>query len=137
MTQANLVQAQAQASNFAQSILTGACLENLRINRQSSFEQVTCQYLYLKYYQRRRVPQSNQRNLTSEEFNSTIDDLLGSINVVFNDRINWDVFRRGFRNLQRQYLAQAIRIKAIKVLCDRRFLIKIRVFLGSEVDAIK
>lgn len=77
LTQANLVQAQAQASNFAQSILTGACLENLRINRQSSFEQVTCQYLYLKYYQRRRVPQSNQRNLTSEEFNSTIEDLLG------------------------------------------------------------
>ena len=107
------------------------------IDRKSSFERVICQYIYLKYYQKYRRPQNTQQNLTSEEFNLILQDLLGSINIIFDDRIDWTVFRRAFRKLQRQYHTQTIDIRAIEVLPNQHFLVKLRVLPGLGVNAIE
>ena len=57
LTQANLVETQAWMTNFDCSILTGACLENIQLNHQTSFNDVICEYVYLKYHQKGRQPQ--------------------------------------------------------------------------------
>jgi hypothetical protein len=90
----------------------------------------------LKYYQQRRRPRNTQQNLTSEEFCSIIQDMLGSINLFFEANLDWITFRSTFLQLKRKYRAHVIQIKGIEILSNQNFLIKITVFPGTEINAI-
>ncbi|HEY9749808.1 MAG TPA: pentapeptide repeat-containing protein, partial [Allocoleopsis sp.] len=56
LTQADLTQAIATSTNFNLAELTGACLEDWRINQQTQLEDITCKYVYFASNLQQRQP---------------------------------------------------------------------------------
>ncbi len=136
LTQTNLLQTKAWLTNFSGCILTGVCIDNLQINRQTSFKKVICKYLYLKYYQQQRKPENPDQYLTSDEFNLILQDLIASVNIVLDADINWSFLLNTVEELQREY-QDKIEIKAVEVLTNHRFMVRMTFPADSEIEAIK
>jgi uncharacterized protein YjbI with pentapeptide repeats len=48
------------AANFKRAILTGACIEALNTDDRTNFDDVICDYVYLRYGQQERRPPSGK-----------------------------------------------------------------------------
>ena len=75
---ANLEGIQALNTNFRQAILTGSCLENWQIDRETNLEDVICDYVYLRHHQQERCP--SNRNFSSGEFTKLFRTALETVN---------------------------------------------------------
>lgn len=136
LSQADLTLTKAWTTNFNQSILTGACLENLKLNGQTSFAKVVCQYLYLASAQQQRLPENHQKNLSSSEFETMLQDLMDSVEVTFNEDINWVIMLDAFKSLQQKFPAHKMQLKYVEAKSDYRFVVKMRVKPSTERVAI-
>ena len=136
LTGANLVQAQAWMTNLDGSTLTGACLENIQLNNHTSLENVTCKYLYLKYYQKQRQPEDCSQSLSENEFQFIIQDLIGSVNLIFTPSVDWEIFLQKLHRLQSKYKDREIKLKSIEVLPNGNYLVKIDSIPGITFDTI-
>ena len=137
LTQANLVRAKAWTTNFDRSILTGACLENIQLNNRATFDDATCEYIYLKYYQKQRQPQDSQESLSKNQFHFIIQDLLGSVHLVLKSDTDWAMFLYKLHHLQSQYKDRTIEIRSIEVLPNCNYLVKIDPIPNLSISKIQ
>ncbi|NJK47128.1 pentapeptide repeat-containing protein [Candidatus Gracilibacteria bacterium] len=63
LTGASLVGTQAHNTNFQGAILTGACLENWKIDKTTQLSELICDYLYLQSGKNGRCPSSGSLSL--------------------------------------------------------------------------
>ena len=137
LTDANLKNAQAKNANFNQSQLTGACLENFQINLQTSFEKVICRYLYLEHCRKNRVPRHQLQSLSLREFKSILQDLIGLIEVRFNQLIDWSLVVQAVTELQLKYGTQKIELRSIEAKSNFQFVVKLKVVPHVKTVEIK
>ena len=65
---ANLTNVNALVTNFKNSILTGACLENWQIDNNTNLEALVCDYFYGKQQKKLRYPQNEYQNFAPGEY---------------------------------------------------------------------
>lgn len=123
LSNANLVTTQALGTNFTNTILTGACLEDWNINSKTKLDGVICEYVYLKQGKQERRPSSG--NFKSGEFAALFQKALETVDLIFSDGIDWQAFFQSFQELRSQY--NDLSIQAIEKKSGGAFVIRLEV----------
>ena len=104
---ADLSAVQALATNFSQATLTGACIADWNVNAQTQLQNVTCDYIYLRYGSKTsftdRRPHDPNKIFTPGEFTERFQKVLDTVDLFFADGIDWKAFLASFQDLQAQY----------------------------------
>ena len=79
---ANLTKAKALLTNFQNSILTGACLEDWHIDSNTNLQALVCDYFYGKQGKQQRYPQNELQNFAPGECTQFIIDYFNQINAI-------------------------------------------------------
>ena len=124
---ADLCMAQAVGANFSGAILTEACIEDWNINSQTEFNNVICNYVYLKEGLQKRIPHDPDRIFKPGEFAKYIEKALNTVDLIFTDGIDWKAFFASFQTLQDEYGAENIGIQAIERKSGSAFVVRIEV----------
>jgi len=143
LTNANLVETLAIATNFAGANFTGACIENWRISSETHLEEVTCDYIYLKVtekngkidFQERR-PRNINEIFSPDEFAILVRQTLKTIDLIFIDGIDWQVFFSSFQELSKYYKNSALNIQAIERKKES-FVVRLEVSVTSNEAEIE
>ncbi len=124
---AYLYRVQALATNFSNATLTGACIKDWNINKETNLENVICDYIYLKQDKQERRPSDPNRNFEPGEFAKLVEQSMDTVDLIFRDGIDWRAFLSSFQDLQVQYGDQNVSIQAIEKKSDGAFVIRLTV----------
>jgi len=103
-----LIQVQAFGSNFRRALLTGACIQGWNINSSTNLQDVVCDYVFtepvwgMKQYTNRN-PHDPDQIFAPGEFTKLYQIALGSVDLYFDDGIDWKAFLAALKELQLQY----------------------------------
>ena len=122
---AYLYRVQALATNFSNATLTGACIKDWNINSETNFENVICDYIYLKAEEQERRPSDPNRNFEPGEFAKLIEHSIHTVDLVFKKGIEWKAFLLSFQDLQVEHGEQNVSIQAIEQKSDGAFIIRL------------
>ena len=137
LSQTQLSAAQALNANFSGAILTGACIQDWNINSATQFDNVICDYIYLKENQQERRP--SHGNFAPGEFVTLVLKISETIDLIFQNGIEWEAFTKSFQNLTVECPDSDISIQAIEKKSDGAFVIRVEVPPDSnkaELEAI-
>ena len=79
---ANLAQAKVLLTNLSNAILTGACLEDWHVDRDTDLEALVCDYFYGKQEQQERYPQNELHNFAPGECRQFLTDYFNQKNFL-------------------------------------------------------
>ena len=124
---AMLATVQALKTNFSSANLTGACIEDWNINKETNLENVSCDYIYLKQGQQERLPHDLNRTFKPGEFTKYIEKALNTVDLIFLDGIDWKAFLLSLKELQDEYREENVGVQAIERKSDGAFVVRIEV----------
>ncbi len=127
LSEANLTRFQALGTNFSSANLTGACIEDWNINSKTNFDNVICDYIYLKQGQKERRPSDPNRNFEPGDFAKLVEQSLETVDLIFTEGIDWRAFLPSFQDLQVKYGKENVSIRAIEQKSDGAFVIRLNV----------
>jgi uncharacterized protein YjbI with pentapeptide repeats len=135
LSYAYLCQAQALGTDFTNTILTGACIEDWNINSDTKFDGVICEYIYLKSPQRERRPRDGV--FKPGEFSALFQQVIETVDLIFTDGIDWQAFFTSFQELRSQYADQSLSIQAIEKKQGEAFIVRLEVPAAIDKAAIE
>ncbi|MEM8611172.1 MAG: pentapeptide repeat-containing protein [Cyanobacteria bacterium P01_H01_bin.105] len=133
LREANLSATQAIGTIFTGAMFTGACIENWNINSDTHLENITCSYVYLKAPQSERRPR--QGIFKSGEFTALFKKALDTVDLIFQDGIDWQAFFQSFQELRSQYADQDLAIQAIEKK-GQAVIVRLEIPTGTEHQLI-
>ena len=134
---ANLSEARALSTNFTQAILTGACIQDWRINSETILENVNCSYIYFKVYGQERRPSDPNRNFKPGEFARLVEKYIETIDLIFKGGIDWQTFLTAFQELQTESENNELSVQAIEKKRNEVFVIRIEVPADANKERIE
>ena len=140
---ANLILVQALRTNFAQAILTGACIEDWHTNNATKLDGVICDYIYLKdniylkNNQHERRPSDPNKNFAPGEFTKLFQKAISTVDLIFRNGINWEAFAHSFQQLQVKAGTKDLSIQAIENKGDGDFVIRVNTPPGADKAEIQ
>ncbi len=132
---ANLSRVKALGTNFKGTRLTGACLENWKIDKTTSLDHVICDYVYLQANLQERRPASS--NFAQGDFTTLFEKVLETIDLVFQEGIDWKAFLSTFQELQVQYGEQNLSIQSIEQKKYGAFIIRVNIPINLDKARIE
>lgn len=135
LSYANLTHASLKGAN-----LTGACIEDWHINSETNFEDVVCDYIYLKWDVEKncpgdRRPSDPNRNFAPGEFVKLIRKVSETVDLIFSTGIDWQAFFSSYQDLQCESEYGELDIRAIEKSPDDSLIIRVEV--PEETDKAK
>lgn len=130
LRRASLRFTQALGTDFESTIFTAACLEGWKINVDTAFNDVVCQYFYLKSDYQERCPKEG--SFQQGEFAALFPQAINTVELVFQGGVDWQAFESSFRQTCSQYPDQIFGIQAIEKKYDGS--VSIRVEVPIEVN---
>ncbi len=146
MSDADLRRVQALRTNFEGAILTGACIEDWNINNQTNLQNVKCDYIYLKTIYSEdgknciysdRVPHDPDKIFAPGEFTKRYQKILETVNLYFDDGIDWQAFLVSFNKLQVECDSDELSINSFENKGNGAFVIKVNVPSGADKAEIE
>lgn len=134
LTNAILTKTQAVSADFTGAMLTGACIENWNIDSKTSLEEVICEYVYLKTDYEERRPSSGM--FKAGEFNKFFQKLTETVELIFQNGVDWQAFVYSFKNTQNQNEDVQLNVQSIENKGDGVLVIRIRVSLDADKTKI-
>jgi uncharacterized protein YjbI with pentapeptide repeats len=138
---ANLVCADLSAAlvldtNLSGAILTGACIEDWHINSHTNLQGVICEYIFNKYDHEKgqftdRRPHDPNQIFAPGEFTKRYQIVLETVDLFFNDGIDWKAFLASLQDLKIQY-GDDLNIQGIEKKAGGSFLVRVEV--PSDTD---
>lgn len=125
LIEADLTMTEAVATHFKQAILTGACIEDWNISSQTNLDGVICDYVYLKRGQQERRP--HRGSFVPGDFIKLVQDSLDTVDLIFNEGVNWKAFAYSFHNTQVENEGIPLAIRSIENKGDGVVLIRVTV----------
>lgn len=110
----NFHYAEAQTTIFESATLTGACIHDWNISSETNFNHVICDYIYLKPNRQERRPSDPNTIFASGDFAIFSQKASETVDLIFSNGIDWQVFLTSFENLQIEYNNERIEIQAIE-----------------------
>ena len=127
LTDASFIETDLLEANLAETIMTGACIEDWNINSQTKLDDVICDYIYFKKNKQKRRPSDPNRNFEPGEFAVLVQKSLETVDLIFKEGIDWKAFLSSFQDLQIEYGEQNLSIQAIEKKRDGAFVIRLNV----------
>ena len=136
LSEAKLNPVQALGTNFNNAKLTGACIEDWNINSQTNLNNVTCDYIYLKYKWNEekkehefieRRPSEPNKSFKPGEFTKLFQKALETVDLIFLDGIDWQAFLTSFQKLQVESNNDELAIQAIERKTGGAFVVRVEV----------
>ena len=142
LSEADLRQAQVVGTTLTGAVLTGACIENLHITNATRLDDVVCDYVYLKGDRQERRPRRESDVIKFGEFSMLFQEALDTVDLIFQDGIDWQAFFQSFQDLRNQYAhddlsVQGIQRKRGEAFNGEAFVIGIEVSPGADKTAIE
>ena len=132
--EADLLATRALSANFEKAVLTGACIEDWQINRDTNFDGVICDYVYLQYNQQERRPSSG--NFAPGEFTKLFRKTLETVDLILTNGLDWVAFLNSFQKLQVECGSDELFIQAFENKGDA-FVIRVSVPPGADKAEIE
>jgi len=141
---ANLTRTNALGTNFHQARLTGACIEDWRINPTTNLSDLQCDYIYRKYDKTteeftHRLPVDPNSTFAPAEFTTlfqVLESALETINLTFTEGIDWQAFFASFQALREQHPNETVSIQGMEYKGDA-FVVRLEVDEGVDRGAIE
>jgi uncharacterized protein YjbI with pentapeptide repeats len=111
---ANLCEVRAIGTNFEGANITGACISNWVVSKDTNFTGVTCDYLFLKEGYQDRRPFDTEKTYAPGEIEILLREVTDTIDLIFTDGIDWKAFFASFQALRKEYQKDDIAIQAIE-----------------------
>lgn len=127
---ANLSGVQALGTNFKKATFTGACLKDLNINSSTSLKDVVCDYVYLEDDHQERRPHGGC--FREGEFTQRFQQTLETVDLFFDDGVDWKAFLTSFQDLQSEYGDDNLAVQGIERKAQSSF--EIRLAVPPEAD---
>ncbi|MEM7756691.1 MAG: pentapeptide repeat-containing protein [Cyanobacteria bacterium P01_A01_bin.40] len=130
----NVSKVQALDTNFEGAILTGACIEDWNINGETNFQNLKCDYIYLKgtysndkrgWIFSDRRPHDPDKIFAPGEFTKRYQKLLETVDIYFNDGVDWQAFLVSFNKLQVECDSDQLSINSFEHKGNGSFVIKV------------
>jgi len=125
LTGANLQRTKALDAIFSKATLTGACLEDWHTNSTTNLEDVICDYVYLRVEQQERTPA--QGKFAPGEFTKLFQKALETIDLIFQNGIDWRAFLIAFQKLQIEISTLGLSLQSLENRTNGTFIIRINV----------
>ena len=133
----NLSRITALETNFKGATLTGACIEDWNINSKTNFDNVICDYIYLKQGQQERRPAEPNRNFQPGEFAKLVQKSLNTIDLIFSKGADWRAVAYSIKNTQVLNEDTSLAIQSIENKGDGVVLIKVNVPENADKGKIE
>ncbi|MBN3907095.1 MAG: pentapeptide repeat-containing protein [Nostoc sp. NMS1] len=125
LTEANLTRVKALSTDFTSASFTGSCLEDWNINSSTKLDSVICDHIYLRQGQQERRPSNG--NFAPREFTKLFQKAQETVDLIFNNGIDWQAFLTSFQKLQVECGGEELSIQAIENKNDGAFVIRVNV----------
>ena len=129
-----LIETCLKEASLWRAILTGACIENWKINQETNFEEVICQYIYLQKNKQERYPL--KRDFQPGELSQFIRQIEKTVNLSFSDGIDWQAFLQCFGELQSKYGEQDLSIQAFEKKDSDIFVVRLKIPPSSSQTVV-
>jgi len=134
---ANLSEVRAVGTDFEGADFTGACIANWAISSETNFANVICKYVYLEDDKRQRRPLDSNQYFATGEFEALIRQVRDTIDLIFVDGVDWQVFFQSFEELRNCHKDNEVAIQAIERK-GNNFIIRLEVTcLSNEGESIE
>lgn len=133
---ADLLEAKAISTSFKAATLTGACIQDWNINSRTNLQDVICEYIFIKYDHKKqqftsRRPHDPNQIFTPGEFTKRYQIVLETVDLFFNDGIDWAAFLASLQDLKAKY-GDDLNIQGIEKKAGNSFMVRLEV--PSDVD---
>ena len=134
LQQANLTKTQALGTEFRQADLTGACLEAWNIDSTTQLAGARCDYVYLLGDHQERRP--NSGDFQPGEFTKLFEEVLDTIDLIFQNGIDWKAFLQTFQQVQVQQGEAELAIQSIENKGDGVMVVKLKAAPDTDKAAV-
>ncbi|MEM9120641.1 MAG: pentapeptide repeat-containing protein [Cyanobacteria bacterium P01_F01_bin.56] len=145
LVNANLTRAQLLNAVFIEAQLTGACIQDWHVGSSTNLSKVDVKYIYhalatdqttgeRTYYDERRPCVGNY---SPGEFETLFKQATDTIDLIFQEGIDWKAFFQSMQELKREYPGQEIGIQAIEKKPGEAFVVRIEVPENADKAAIE
>lgn len=137
LSEAVLLLSRAASTNFERAILTGACIQDWKINERTNLNGLSCDYIYWQISPENelveRCPPSG--NFAPGDFAKLVQDSLETVALIFHNGVDWKAFAYSFKNTQVLNEDTSLAIQSIENKGDG--VVLIRVSLPKDADKTK
>ncbi|MEO0407530.1 MAG: pentapeptide repeat-containing protein [Cyanobacteria bacterium P01_A01_bin.135] len=134
LQRATLIKTQALGTQFRQANLTGACLEAWNIDSTTQLEGAVCEHVYLLRHQQERRP--NSGSFQPGEFTKLFQEVLDTVDLIFQNGIDWKAFLQTFRDVQVQHEGADLAIQTIENKGDGVVVVKLNAAPDTDKSAV-
>jgi uncharacterized protein YjbI with pentapeptide repeats len=139
LNDANLREANVLGTDFTGAYLTGTCIEAWNIDATTILENVDCQHIFLLEQPnirgtRERRPSSS--SFAPGEFTKLFQEVLSTIDLIFQDGIDWKAFASAFKTLQVQNQDTELTIQSIENKGDGVIVVRVNAPLDADKEKI-
>ncbi len=132
LSRAKLVQTLLEGADLTGATLTGAYIQDWGISSTTKIERTNCDYVYLKLPTNEkpdpdRHPADTNTNFKPGEFASLVGVVTNTIDLVFENGIDWKAFLPTLQELQFKYQEENLSIAAIEKKPDGAFVVRLNV----------
>ena len=137
LTRAKLVQTQLDQTDFTGAILTGACIEDWGITRNTKLDDVKCEYVYMRLPTKEnddkfRKPDNNEEVFLNGDFGNFVKPLVDTLDLYHNQDIDPRAIAIALRNLAQNNPEAELEIKALEKR-GNNFLIRLAVYAKTGI----
>ncbi|MBD2318570.1 pentapeptide repeat-containing protein [Phormidium tenue] len=123
---ANLQMCQALEADFTEADFTGACIQDWKINSDTKFDRVKCDFIYLQTNEQERIPHNPKVNFKKGEFEKFITKAQNTVDLIFTNGIDWQAFLQAFLKLKSE-TGDELSIYSIEDKWDGYFVVRVNV----------
>lgn len=122
---ANLTRIRGWGANFRGASLTGACIADWSIDRETQFAEINCDYIYLKAIGVERNPASGK--FKPGDFTKLYQEIWQTVDLIFDGGIDRSVFDRIWQQLQIENAGIPLTIHSIERKGEGMIVVKVEV----------
>ncbi|PSN13671.1 hypothetical protein C7293_14995 [filamentous cyanobacterium CCT1] len=134
LQEADFTEASCIGTDFSCAHLTGATLEAWNIESSTCLDKVHCDYVYLLRNQQERRPSSG--TFAPGDFTKLFQEVLDTIDLIFQNGIDWKAFIQTFKQIQEQYSEAELSIQSIENKGDGVVVVKLNAVPGTDKPVI-
>lgn len=134
---ANFTEAQVLSTNFTRAVLTGSCIKDWHVSVGTRFDEVICEYFYMREDQCERRPHDPTQFFNAGDFTKLVQRALNTADLFFLNGINWEAFAYSFQKLQVEAGTTNISISSIESRSDSDFVVRVSVPLEFDKAEIQ
>jgi uncharacterized protein YjbI with pentapeptide repeats len=129
LSRARLVQANLNATDFTGATLTGAYIQDWNITRNTKFDGVRCEYVYMRFPTKEdpnpvRKPDNYKEVFADGEFADFIQPIFDTLDLYHNQQVDPRAIAISFKKLAENHPEAVLQIVGMEVRGEDKFLLR-------------